>query len=289
MRRTTRLPRQAGASLRNPGRPADPPSRADAARPPRPAPPASPAPADPEVYVYRDTGGPDADSAAPDPAEPDAAYWYDLLAEEPAPLHEPAAARSSRCCRPVARRLAPRHRRRPGRRRPRPSRAAPGGCDPRSGPRRFRARAGAQARADQGPVPDRGSDRRAQRRQALRSSAGPATGAHQRVLQAVPGGRAGRARSARARGTRASCSRACGTRAVRGQSTRRPRRRIRRQAARSPWSRHGPQAGHRGAGGRSLHCGTAARLVTPWEHERSAVSCGRRHYNRDGGTWVRLL
>jgi len=42
------------------------------------------------VYVYRDTSGPDADSAAPDPAEPDAAYWYDLLAEEPAPLHEPA-------------------------------------------------------------------------------------------------------------------------------------------------------------------------------------------------------
>ncbi len=40
--------------------------------------------------MYRDTGGPDADSAAPDPAEPDAAYWYDLLAEEPAPLHEPA-------------------------------------------------------------------------------------------------------------------------------------------------------------------------------------------------------
>ena len=57
--------------------------------PPRPAPPASPAPADPDVYVYRDTSEPDVASATPDPAESDAAYWYDLLAEEPAPLHEP--------------------------------------------------------------------------------------------------------------------------------------------------------------------------------------------------------
>jgi hypothetical protein len=41
------------------------------------------------VYVYRDTGEPDAASAAPDPAESEAAYWYDLLAEEPAALNEP--------------------------------------------------------------------------------------------------------------------------------------------------------------------------------------------------------
>ncbi len=40
------------------------------------------------MYVYRDTSEPDGVSAAPDPAESDAAYWYDLLAEEPAPLHE---------------------------------------------------------------------------------------------------------------------------------------------------------------------------------------------------------
>jgi hypothetical protein len=74
----------------SPQHPADPPGRADAAPPPRPAPPASPAPADPDVYVYRDTSEPDVASATPDPAESDAAYWYDLLAEEPAPLHKPA-------------------------------------------------------------------------------------------------------------------------------------------------------------------------------------------------------
>jgi hypothetical protein len=74
----------------NPEHPANPPGRADAARPPRSAPPASPAPADPDVYVYRDTSGPDVQPAAPHPAESDAAYWYDLVAEEPAPLYEPA-------------------------------------------------------------------------------------------------------------------------------------------------------------------------------------------------------
>ncbi len=74
----------------SPEYPGGPPGRADAAPPPRPAPPASPPPADPDVYVYRDTSEPDSASATPDPAESDAAYWYDLLAEEPAPLHEPA-------------------------------------------------------------------------------------------------------------------------------------------------------------------------------------------------------
>jgi hypothetical protein len=73
----------------SPEHPVGPPGRADAAPPPRPAPSASPAPADPDVYVYRDTSEPDASPATPDPAESDAAYWYDLLAEEPAPLHEP--------------------------------------------------------------------------------------------------------------------------------------------------------------------------------------------------------
>jgi hypothetical protein len=74
----------------SPEHPAGPPGRADAAPPPRPAPPTNPAPVDPDVYVYRDTSEPDVASATPDPAESDAAYWYDLLAEEPAPLHEPA-------------------------------------------------------------------------------------------------------------------------------------------------------------------------------------------------------
>jgi hypothetical protein len=44
------------------------------------------------VYIYRDTsgqpGGPAADSSAQDPAEQDASYWYDLVAEGPAPKHE---------------------------------------------------------------------------------------------------------------------------------------------------------------------------------------------------------
>jgi hypothetical protein len=44
------------------------------------------------VYVYRDTGGQPADPAAgspgQDPAERDAAYWYDVLAEDPAPKLE---------------------------------------------------------------------------------------------------------------------------------------------------------------------------------------------------------
>ena len=74
----------------SPEHPAGPPGRADAAPPPRPAPPTNPAPVDPDVYVYRDTSEPDVASATQDPAESDAAYWYDLLAEEPAPLHEPA-------------------------------------------------------------------------------------------------------------------------------------------------------------------------------------------------------
>jgi hypothetical protein len=43
------------------------------------------------VYVYRDTGeepgDPSVGSPAQDPAERDAAYWYDLLAEDPAPMH----------------------------------------------------------------------------------------------------------------------------------------------------------------------------------------------------------
>jgi hypothetical protein len=47
---------------------------------------------DADVYVYRDTGrtpgDPAAGSPGQDPAERDADYWYDLLAEDPAPKRE---------------------------------------------------------------------------------------------------------------------------------------------------------------------------------------------------------
>ena len=68
----------------NPGRSAGPPGPA---RPERPT-----APIETEVFVYRDTGGqpdgPADGSPGRDPAEHDAAYWYDLLAEDTAPRRE---------------------------------------------------------------------------------------------------------------------------------------------------------------------------------------------------------
>lgn len=71
-----------------PGGPGDP------ARPSRPGRPAGPAgPADADVFVYRDTSQPDRPatrSAAREPTEHDAAYWYDLLAEDPSPRQEEA-------------------------------------------------------------------------------------------------------------------------------------------------------------------------------------------------------
>ena len=70
-----------------------PPNAGRQAGPERPAGPADPAsPADTDVFVYRDTGGPPdgpaAGSPVQDPAEHDAAYWYDLLAEDAAPRRE---------------------------------------------------------------------------------------------------------------------------------------------------------------------------------------------------------
>ena len=68
----------------NPGRSVGPPGPA---RPERPT-----APIETEVFVYRDTGGqpdgPADGSPGRDPAEHDAAYWYDLLAEDTAPRRE---------------------------------------------------------------------------------------------------------------------------------------------------------------------------------------------------------
>jgi hypothetical protein len=64
----------------------------DPARSSRPAGPASSA--DPDVFVYRDTNATPDQHAADRPAreltEHDAAYWYDLLAEDSTPRHEEA-------------------------------------------------------------------------------------------------------------------------------------------------------------------------------------------------------
>ena len=75
--------------------PAQPPSRIRPLSPGRPAGPlgpAGPAPADADMFVYRDPGAqpgrPAADGPARDPAEHDTAYWYDLLAEATAPRRE---------------------------------------------------------------------------------------------------------------------------------------------------------------------------------------------------------
>ncbi len=60
------------AAQPNPGRPADPTR-----------------PADQDVYVYRDVSDPaPKPPARQQPAADDAAYWYDLLAEDPVPRHE---------------------------------------------------------------------------------------------------------------------------------------------------------------------------------------------------------
>ena len=48
----------------------------------RPAPPA-----DPDVYVYREVSDPAPTPPARHVAAADAAYWYDLLAEDPVPRH----------------------------------------------------------------------------------------------------------------------------------------------------------------------------------------------------------
>ena len=73
IRPTDRPVPPAGRSQPNPGRPADP----------------TPRPADQDVYVYRDVSDPaPKPPAQPQPAADDAAYWYDLLAEDPVPRHE---------------------------------------------------------------------------------------------------------------------------------------------------------------------------------------------------------
>jgi hypothetical protein len=79
----------------------DDPSRPDGRTgPPHPGQPAGPvgpagrAPADADVFVYRDpstpSAAPPASSPARDPAEHDTAYWYDLLTEDTALGHEEA-------------------------------------------------------------------------------------------------------------------------------------------------------------------------------------------------------
>ena len=123
----------------------------------------------------------------------------------PAPRHsrvKKPAARSSRWCRPPIRRVRPAVP-------PRPVPPSPPSRTPHTRTSRRRLRGGrrargvgvrprAQARADQGSVPDRGGDRRGERRQALRPSAGPAARAHQRLLPAArPGRVSGRAQPAR--------------------------------------------------------------------------------------------
>jgi hypothetical protein len=67
----------AGRVPPNPGRPADP------RRPASPVPPA-----DRDVYVYRDVSDPAPEPSVRRPSADDAAYWYDLLAEDPVPQHE---------------------------------------------------------------------------------------------------------------------------------------------------------------------------------------------------------
>ena len=87
--RATDYPAPPSSRVRPPnaGRPAGPERPAGLEGPVGPAGPASPADAD--VFVYRDTGGPPdgpaAGSPVRDPAEHDAAYWYDLLAQDAAP------------------------------------------------------------------------------------------------------------------------------------------------------------------------------------------------------------
>jgi len=75
-----------------PARPSSPIRPPTPGQPAGPAGPASPAPADADVFVYRDPSaqpaGPAAHSPARGPAEHDTAYWYDLLAEDAAPGRE---------------------------------------------------------------------------------------------------------------------------------------------------------------------------------------------------------
>jgi hypothetical protein len=84
----------AGRFQPNPGRPADPAHPAHLAHPAHAAGPAHPAgsapPADRDVYVYRDVSDPAPKPSARHAAADDAAYWYDLLAEDAAPQHEEA-------------------------------------------------------------------------------------------------------------------------------------------------------------------------------------------------------
>ncbi len=72
--------------IRPTDRPVPPVSRPQ----PNPGRPADPArPADQDVYVYRDVSDPaPKPPARQQPAADDAAYWYDLLAEDPVPRHE---------------------------------------------------------------------------------------------------------------------------------------------------------------------------------------------------------
>jgi hypothetical protein len=75
-----------------PARPSGRTRPPDPGRPAGPAGPASPAPADADVFVYRDpspqSADPAADSPAQDPAEHDTGYWYDLLTEDTAPRRQ---------------------------------------------------------------------------------------------------------------------------------------------------------------------------------------------------------
>jgi hypothetical protein len=48
----------------------------------------SAAPADRDIYVYRDVSDPAPTSSVQRPAADDTAYWYDLLAEDPVPQRE---------------------------------------------------------------------------------------------------------------------------------------------------------------------------------------------------------
>jgi len=82
IRSTDHPVRPAGRNQPNPGRPTDP---AHLAHPAGPAPPA-----DRDVYVYRDVSDPAPKPSARHAAADDAAYWYDLLAEDPAPQPEEA-------------------------------------------------------------------------------------------------------------------------------------------------------------------------------------------------------
>ena len=73
--------------IRPAGHPAPPGNRVPP-HPGRPADPAHPAAPDRDVFVYRDVSDPAPRSSGRRSAADDSAYWYDLLAEDPAPQRE---------------------------------------------------------------------------------------------------------------------------------------------------------------------------------------------------------